>query len=74
MEIRGYIYNGTEAEKTIPKISISVIDKDGNPIQNQTQQEPKPSIKPRERASFRAIITQPSTLSKYVLVTFEQKP
>ena len=74
MEIRGYIYNGTDAEQTIPTISISVMDKDGNPIQNQTQQAPKPSIKPRERASFRAIITQPSTLSKYVLVTFEQKP
>ena len=74
MEIRGYIYNGTDTEQTIPTISISVMDKDGNLIQSQTEQAPKPSIKPRERAAFRAIITQPSTLSKYVLVTFEQKP
>lgn len=72
MEIKGFITNTTAEKMNIPQISVEVLDKDGVTLQRINTKTPIAEIWPKERAAFSFVITQPSPLSKYVYMTFEE--
>lgn len=73
IEVKGFIYNTTENELKVPAIRANVLDKDGNLLQQTQAATPLSEIKSGERAAFTYEIVHPSTLSKYIHMTFTDK-
>lgn len=70
LEIKGLILNKTEEELAVPTILVELLDKNGDVLQRQTVNAPTDKLASGERTAFMFVITQPSTLTKYVYLTF----
>ena len=70
LEIRGYIANTTPQAMDIPLIHVEILDKDTNLLQALNDKAPITRIEADGRIAFRIAIKQPSTLTKYILLTF----
>lgn len=72
LEVKGLIFNTTEDTLPIPTIRIEMLDKDGNTLQTSTTKAPDAEVAPNERAAFSFTLTQPSSLTKYIYITFSK--
>ena len=70
LEIKGLILNKTEEELAVPTILVELLDKNGDVLQRQTVNAPTDKLASGERTAFMFVVTQPSTLTKYVYLTF----
>ena len=73
LEIKGYIVNTNKQKVTLPLIHVEVMDKDTNILQAINDKAPIAELEPNEKQMFRIVITQPSSLSKYILLTFKSE-
>lgn len=73
MQIKGFIVNATDSTITIPEISVVVLDRDINKLQDLSLPPPVKELAPNARTPFSVTITQPSPLSKHILLTFIKK-
>ncbi len=73
LEIKGYIVNTNLQKVAMPLIHVEIMDKDTNLLQAIDDEAPIAELDAGEKQMFRIVITQPSALSKYVLLTFTPK-
>ncbi len=73
LEIKGYIVNTTQQKIEMPLIHVEIMDKDTNLLQSVDDEPPISELGAGEKQMFRIVITQPSALAKYVLLTFSAK-
>ncbi len=70
LEIKGYIVNTTPQKIEMPLIHVEIMDKDTNLLQAVDDKAPIAELSAGEKQMFRIVVTQPSALAKYVLLTF----
>lgn len=73
LEIKGYIVNTNPNKVDMPLIHVEIMDKDTNILQEIDDEAPITELNANEKQVFRIVITQPSALAKYVLLTFKKK-
>ena len=73
LEIKGYIVNTNPNKIDMPLIHVEIMDKDTNILQAIDDEAPITELNPNEKQLFRIVVTQPSALAKYVLLTFKKK-
>lgn len=73
LEIKGYIVNTNQKTIAMPLIHVEIMDKDTNLLQAVDDETPISELGAGEKQMFRIVITQPSALAKYVLLTFSPK-
>lgn len=70
LQIKGFLVNKTEKEIAVPTIHVEVLSKEAAKLQEMNVRPPVEKILPGKRIAFNVIITQPSPLSKHILLTF----
>ncbi len=70
MQIKGFVVNSTAKDIVFPVIHVEVLDKDVSKLQELNVAPPVDIVKAGERVAFNVIITQPSPLSRHILLTF----
>lgn len=70
LEVKGILLNTTDTELDIPQIRVELLDKDGTLLQETTIPAPTPRLAAGDRAAFMFTLTQPSSLTKYIYLTF----
>lgn len=73
LQIKGFLLNTTEKEITVPLIHVEVLSKDVVKLQEMNVKPPVEKIRPGKRIAFNITLTQPSPLSKHILLTFAKK-
>lgn len=72
-EIKGFIANNTAQTMDIPVIYVEFLDKDARPIQSQKVNSVIPIITPNAKIAFNFIVEKPSSLTKYIYLTFADR-
>lgn len=72
-EIKGFIANKTIQTMDIPVIYVEFLDKDAKPIQTQKVNSVIPIITPNAKIAFSFIVDKPSSLTKYIYLTFAER-
>lgn len=70
MEIRGFIVNTTRRTVEIPVIHAELLDKNAQLLQTVNQEPPVKRITTGGRVAFQITVTKPSSLTKYIYLTF----
>lgn len=69
--IKGFIVNSTGSRLSIPDIHVEMLDKQANLLQSVDSQPPLSFVPAPGRIAFRITIDTPSSLTKYILLTFK---
>lgn len=72
MQIKGFIVNTTDRMIKVPQIHIEVLSKDIVKLNELNIKSPIDTLRPKERTAFTVVITQPSPLSKHIMLTFSK--
>ncbi len=72
MQIKGFIVNGTDKMIKVPQIHVEVLSKDIIKLNEMDVKSPIDTLRPKERTAFTVVITQPSSLSKHIVLTFSK--
>ena len=73
LEIKGFIANTSKFKINVPDIYVEMLDQNSSVLQTVSAKPSLSSIYPDGRMAFSVVINKPSALTKYILVTFEQK-
>lgn len=72
MEVKGYIINTTSRQIKIPKVILSLLNRDAYALQTMTVEAPSDKLAPDDRVAFRIVLSKPSALGKYIYLTFQK--
>ena len=73
MEIKGFIVNTTDHEIKIPTIHVELLNRDAEFIEEKDVTPPLNSVQPNGNVAFNIILAKPSSLTKYIYLTFIDK-
>lgn len=69
-EVKGYIVNKTDKDIELPIIHLNMLDKDAQVLQEVESKLEDKKVIGGGQVAFKLIVTKPSTLSKYIYLTF----
>lgn len=73
MEIKGFIVNTTDERKKIPPIYAEMMDKETNQIESLYAEAMIEIVEAHDRVAFAFVINKPSSMMKYMLLTFKDE-
>mgnify|MGYP000021187893 FL=1 len=73
MEVKGFIVNATDRQIDIPTIHLELLNRDAEFIEEKDITPPANSVQPNGNIAFNIIIAKPSSLTKYIYLTFIDK-
>ena len=73
MEVKGFIANNTDKEIIIPLIHLELLNRDAEFIEEKDITPPLAAVKPHDSVAFNIILAKPSSLTKYIYLTFIEK-
>lgn len=74
LEVKGFIANVSNREIKVPQIHVEMLDNEGTLLQAVNQNPSVKSLNPGGRLAISIIIKKPSPLTKYVFLTFIDRP